>query len=333
MALNLPEKPFSSSPLIEAKRALSIPDAWQALGLPGTPKASCFSPFREDRHPSFSIFDEGRAFVDHATGDKGSVVEFVMLATGQSEADACRTVIELAGTGKTAARIRPKAPRTKPEPKRELVLPPIDRGTAMEMDQLARSRGIPTFAALEILHGRGMFHFYESPEGRAWLMTDSERRAAQGRLTSGQAWHRIGAKAMTIKGSSARWPICCATITPETSTVFITEGCPDALAAVTALFMHDSDSIPATAFCAMLGAAQAIHEEALELFRGKHIRIFSHSDAAGRKATLRWAAQLRELKPASLTAWRSESPDADLNDEISKRFSEQDEPDFEDIVT
>jgi hypothetical protein len=66
----------------EAREAYRIGDAWQMLRLPGEPKASCRSPFRDDHSPSFTIFDDGKAWKDHATGDGGDVVEFIRHAIG-----------------------------------------------------------------------------------------------------------------------------------------------------------------------------------------------------------------------------------------------------------
>jgi hypothetical protein len=43
-----------------AKERLLIPTLWRLLELPGNPKASCRSPFRKDKKPSFSIYDRGR---------------------------------------------------------------------------------------------------------------------------------------------------------------------------------------------------------------------------------------------------------------------------------
>ena len=63
-----------------AKARVGISAAWQILGLPGEPHRSCCSPFREDRHPSFSVTDD-RLWHDHSTGEGGDVVSFIMRAT------------------------------------------------------------------------------------------------------------------------------------------------------------------------------------------------------------------------------------------------------------
>lgn len=85
------------SPLQAAKEGLRIPELWAILSLPGKPARSCRSPFREDHNPSFAIYDEGRRFSDFATGQGGDAVDFVAMALGISNEDACRRLIELAG--------------------------------------------------------------------------------------------------------------------------------------------------------------------------------------------------------------------------------------------
>ena len=78
----------SREQLDAAKARVTIADAWHALGLPGEPRRTCCSPFREDRHPSFSIFADGRGWKDFATGEAGDVVSFVKCATAGTDSDA-----------------------------------------------------------------------------------------------------------------------------------------------------------------------------------------------------------------------------------------------------
>ena len=85
------------SPLQAAKERLTIAALWAMLGLPGKYGRSCRSPFREDRNPSFSVYDDGRKWKDHATGEGGDAVDFIAMALGISNEHACRKLIELAG--------------------------------------------------------------------------------------------------------------------------------------------------------------------------------------------------------------------------------------------
>ena len=321
MILQAPKRGFDgTSPLDAAKAALDIPALWDHLGLPGRPGKSCKSPFREDRKPSFSIFDNGRGFKDHATGEAGGLVEFVQLAAGLDNSEACRYLIELANTGSAAAPTIKRRPvgGSKPRP---FTLPQIDSGRIAELDALARSRGLPLFAAIQILINRQQLAFFNSPEGRAWLVYDRAGGVAQGRLLSGQ-W-QAGMKAKTLPGSRASWPVGASTMKPETDTVYFCEGAPDLIAAVTLVFLQAPEQIERASFVAMLGASQAIAEDALHLFTGKRIRIFAHADEAGAVARDKWATQLIDSGPVALSAWQSDTPGEDLNDFIAANHDDQ----------
>lgn len=86
------------SALDDAKARLPIPALWRALGLRGSPGKCCRSPFREDRNPSFSVFDGGARFKDFGCPDhRGDAVDFIALARGLSRPDAARELIRMAG--------------------------------------------------------------------------------------------------------------------------------------------------------------------------------------------------------------------------------------------
>jgi len=75
---------MSNSSLQEAIRRLPIPVLWERLGLRGHVSGNCVvrSPLRDDdRHPSFSIFADGRRFKDHATGETGDSFDFYQRIT------------------------------------------------------------------------------------------------------------------------------------------------------------------------------------------------------------------------------------------------------------
>ena len=87
--------------LSEAKERLRIPAIWHHLALHGDPPArgigACASPFRPDRHPSFSLYDEGRRWKDHSTGEGGDAIDFVKRATGLDQRAATLRFLELVG--------------------------------------------------------------------------------------------------------------------------------------------------------------------------------------------------------------------------------------------
>jgi hypothetical protein len=66
----------------EAKERVSVPALWERYGFNGNPSKSCKSPFREDTNPSFSVFENGRRWKDHGTGDGGDAITFIEKAEG-----------------------------------------------------------------------------------------------------------------------------------------------------------------------------------------------------------------------------------------------------------
>jgi hypothetical protein len=86
--------------LHEAIRRLPIPVLWERLGLPGQVSGNCTvrSPLRDDdRHPSFSIFADGRRFKDHGTGESGDSFDFYQRITQTDARTAWRAFKALAG--------------------------------------------------------------------------------------------------------------------------------------------------------------------------------------------------------------------------------------------
>jgi len=67
-----------------AKDRLRIQDLWHLLNLPGEPR-SCKSPFRDEKRASFSIFADGRAAIDHGTGEIFDAPGFLAKAGGLSK--------------------------------------------------------------------------------------------------------------------------------------------------------------------------------------------------------------------------------------------------------
>ena len=85
--------------IAEAKARLPIFSLWRILNFDGIPPAKdgvYRSPFREDGNPSFSIFDNGTRFKDHATGESGDAITFYAMARGIENRDAVKEFLNLA---------------------------------------------------------------------------------------------------------------------------------------------------------------------------------------------------------------------------------------------
>lgn len=323
--------------LAEAKTRLTIYDLWHHFGFEGEPRKSCRCPFHPDRSASFSIFDDGRAWNCFAGCGGGDAVTFIERATGLSQRDACRNLVELAGGSSVATAPRP--PRPKPadvaaaQEQRRKTWPPFTpaAGHPEAIDALARLRHVSR-AGVDLMEQRGLLRFGQWHGHSAWFVTDGAGRNAQARRMDGAKWEGIDAKAQTLPGSRAAWPIGARESLPFRFVLFC-EGV-DILAAHHFIFGHG----PAedTSAVAMLGASLAIHRDALPLFAGKRVRIMAHADAAGQNAAARWADQLKtigaDVDAADFTGllMADGSPVKDLND--CTRLDPKQTPELETLI-
>ena len=86
----------------EAKALLSITTLWHLEGLPGEPKKACTSPFggKKGKFSSFYVASDGfERWHDYVTGEGGDAVDFLALARGLSNKEACVEFLRLAGAG------------------------------------------------------------------------------------------------------------------------------------------------------------------------------------------------------------------------------------------
>jgi len=292
--------------LAQAKDKLTVPTLAATIYPDWRPGKTCRSPFREDRKPSFSIFDGGRRWRDFGTSEHGDAIDFLARARGLSNADAVREFMRLADVGPRHVAVSLSLGAIMPAVMarvdsavngnhRKPVLPKdVHEGTRAELRLLASLRGL-NIAALTLATNRGLLRFATMQDGgsriTAWIITDQDRRNAQARRLDGLAWQSLpgGPKAKTLAGSQAAWPIG---ITEAQSfpCVALVEGGPDLLAALHFALAEGMQEHVGTV--AMLGASLSIPDDALPLFAGKRVRIFPHLDEAGQDAAARWENQL-----------------------------------------
>lgn len=157
-----------------------ISDAWRNLGFEGEPSKSCRCPWREDRKPSFSVFDEGRSFKDFSADETGDVFTFIMPATGWEFKDVLQWIEVRTGLTRQHRMPMPSIVRrpSPPKPKKKLKLPALYTGTDKELMMLAQGRRVHPYAitiALKI----STLRFGEVCGLRCWILLDESRRLAE----------------------------------------------------------------------------------------------------------------------------------------------------------
>lgn len=284
----------------ELKARLTVSDVWRMLQLPGEPGKSCASPFRPDKKPSFSVFDDGRRFRDHATGEGGDVLDFIAVALKCGSAEAIQWAREHCGgavpSRAAGAHERPKEAKPKPPPK-------LRPGTDAELEDLSERRGF-AIETLRDAQARGLLAFADVWRRVAWCVRDPGGRIMEGRRLDGELWEAFGempARKCHAWGHGKTWPVNL-DAAAKLPNVALCEGGPDLLAALE-IVRHEGKA-ESVGVVAMLGAANTRFDaEALPFFRGKHIRIFCHADEAGWKAAKAWARALVDAGASRVDAF------------------------------
>ena len=275
------------------KERLLIFEVWQRLGLPGQPAASCRSPFRPDKSPSFSIYDGGRRWKDFSNNEGGDVIDFIAAACKIDTQEATRRFLVMAGVPLTD--MASYSPSLRPA---SLVLPLLHRGSTTEIERVATTRHLCP-EAVSLAHCLPTLAFGDVCGFSSWILTDQAKRIAEARRLDGKTFPAVDKlgerKAHTLKGSSKAWPVGTAVLRriPQFRAIMLVEGSPDYLAALHFAFLFEKwDVLPV----AMLGRSTGIQMEAtaLSLLAGRRVRIYPHADAdgGGMASAQIWAAQL-----------------------------------------
>ena len=295
----------ANSPLVRAKDRIRIPEAWERLGLPGQPAKACKSPFREERNPSFSVFNEGQRWHDFASGESGDVVDLIARARGISAKEAARLLIEWsggAGGSITRGHCEPVKPRPPAKDAKPLPhLPKLRKPSFSEVRAIQIQRQLPFNAGLEIAVQRGLLWTGRMYGHECWIATDDARCNAQGRPLDGLKFgaDRQGPKCLDCRHPVKEWPIGAANL-GDAPNVILTEGPADMLAAMTLAwheqFSHDWNIDQIGFACVSGSGVKRLASESLPYFQGRNVRIVYDEDhsGAGLMAAKRWRKQLAE---------------------------------------
>jgi DNA primase len=299
----------------EAKAKLDIPSVAARCFPNWKPALSCHSPWREDRNPSFSVFDQGRKWKDHSTGDHGDAVDFLGKALDIPAQEAIRRFVEMAGGGyreQSRPTARPSAPLPPADSDdkrhKRAMWPAMELPTNDELEAIATLRRLPLdgphWASMD-----GALRMANVEGQRCFIIRSTCGKNAQARRLDGQPLGE-NLKAKTLAGSIAtlpvgnyhdrRWPA-----------VAVVEGGPDVLAAYAAIYKLGL--LDTVAVAGMLGAAMRPPYGALATMAGRRVRIFQHNDEAGQKAADSWARLIHNAG-GDVDIWTPAQAGADLND-------------------
>ena len=282
----------------EAREKYSIADAWHLLGLDGEPKASCKSPFREDRHPSFSIHTDGTGWTDHATGDGGDVVEFIRHAIGGDHREVRQWLQERIGTNCHSISKPARKPATAPQAPKAILWPAdLVEGTSATWQAFANLRGL-TFPAVHVMVQADILRFCKIDGAKCYVITDESHRAAEIRRLDGKQFGE--SKAYPLPGVDKSWLPGAELLrqAPKETAVLITEGATDLLSAIDLYCRYCRNHAGNNSWqpVALLGAScKRLHPEAAALIKGRRVRLVPDADPAGDGMADHWTGLLRKI--------------------------------------
>ena len=318
---------------------------------------ACCSPLREDRSPSFSLFDGGRRWKDHGEGSTGhgDAADFIERALGVPREIASRLIIGLAREGGTTGAISGEEGFCSPfgdqkKAGQRANWPALETPTEEEIQRIAILRGLsPEGVALAAQ--RKFLYSADSQEGRTWIIAEracdeegfyDSFYVAQARRLDGKGWDRLeGQKAWTLRGSIGTCPIGIHTASlydigrkgPRYRKIVIVEGGPDFLAAFDLILAQGLECVVHPV--AMLGSSMHIDDVILPKFKGMQVKIFPHLDGAGQAAAQRWFDQLHSVA-ASVVGYSFEGlsrPDVPVTDPNDFAHLLPENPSAEELAT
>ena len=219
------------------------------------------------------------------------MIDFLVLALGVEKAEAMRQFLSMVSGGHVMTESIPARPAP-----RGLALPALRRPTPEEIEAIAVMRHIDP-AAVDCAVRLSLLRMGTVHGQTCWILLDDSLKVAEARRLDGRIFPAVGTlserKAHTIKGSSKAWPVGTAVLRkrPGFRAIIMVEGGPDVLAGLH-YALDAADVLPV----AMLGRSVGgrIDPEALNLLKGRRIRICPHDDpdGGGMASAKRWADQL-----------------------------------------
>ena len=296
-----------------AKTAVSIADAWARLGLPDPPPEGnrlVRSPIREEKTPSFSIFQDGRRWKDHAGDAGGDLIDFVELITGTDRPAAIQTVLQWAGdvaplSGHGSAS-PPPPPQLIPSPgkkeatfnadrharlqaKRRTMWPTFNYPSQADIQRIADIRKLDT-SAVEAIALAGLLWTARDEDGHdVFVLT--ENTFAQYRRLDGEPFHGKY-KVWNPKGSETGFIGRCL-LGSDPQAVLLTEGVVGLLESTALIGIAENGWAWTTLVATSSGSRFATAPDLLAALAGRVVCVVPDEGINGAKAAASWRADLR----------------------------------------
>lgn len=295
------------------KENFLIEDAWKALNLPGTPARVCKSPLREDKNPSFTIYDSGQRWKDWGTDDGGDVIDFIGKACNLSVKDAIAEFRKMAGgdaptAATTSSTTAPKVRKTNSEEDARRQHTLAERAAVKASLRLPTESEMQIIADLRKVSLKPVFYMVED----GMLKVGQWQNRPVFAIQSGDFFQirRMDGKPFwkTEKGEPKELNMAEPTPafvglrnnTPTGTRTIVAEGLIELLALIELEIraddyrrehFPDSDYQP-VAFAVAISAHSKINDVVLESLRCSSIRVIPDNDSAGHKAAQQWTERL-----------------------------------------
>ena len=283
-----------------------MPLLMEKIGLGEYTKRLCRSPFREDRKPSFGVFESGGSwfFKDHATGDSGDEIDLLaMHCSLDSRGNFKDLVVMYSGYAghpiPSLVTSRSKRPKDRSKKVGVTNKQQLNLGTREQLMKMSKARPYPLEAILWAA-SRGVLRFTRHFGHDCYAITDCTRKQVELRRCDNLPFDAYKdlceRKTHAVKGSNKSWPVGVVE-SQQFPSIALVEGIPDFIAAHYIVLYEQASHYSKTdvrcAPVAMLGSSGKIDEEALPYFKGKKVRLFVHGDDAGRNSASRLEEQLK----------------------------------------
>lgn len=273
-----------------------IPALAAMFGWELKPHGNQRSPLRDERTPSFSVFDDGHGWKDHGLGIGGDGVAFVMAALKCDHAGARDWWMERYGIDVLDGvknSIHPRKTSTVVEVA-TIVVKRIEwpellaHGNASTRRKFAEIRGLSHATVNVLMHSR-MLGFLTVDGHECFAVLDPENRSAEIRRIDRGNFGK--SKAYPLKGVDKSWPLGLhyAKGSPKDCGILLCEGATDFLTAMDLYTIHRKAGGKPWVPCALLGAScKTLHPEAERIMRGRTVQLVPDGDEAGDKMADHW---------------------------------------------